>query len=143
MVFWYSHEENGKDSITPLNPKLYRHCVDETITRRKKNTTNDELFTNTNSHHKNVKLTVESNPNRLLDTTFNVNPDGFVTTKVFWKSGKFSAFWNPRIPKRYKNNNINGDLHRAFKIASDFDTEVSIITKKYLALDIQFVLLSQ
>ena len=29
-------------------------------------------------------------------------------------------------------NNINGDLHRALKIASDFDTEVSIITKKYL-----------
>ena len=29
-------------------------------------------------------------------------------------------------------NNINGDLHRAFKTASDFDVEVSILTKKYL-----------
>ena len=29
-------------------------------------------------------------------------------------------------------NNINDDLHRAFKIASDFEAEVSIITKKYL-----------
>ena len=38
----------------------------------------------------------------------------------------------PIIPKRYKSNNINGDLHRAFKNASDFDAEVSIITKKYL-----------
>ena len=27
---------------------------------------------------------------------------------------------------------INGDLHRAFKSTSDFDAEVSIITKKYL-----------
>ena len=27
-------------------------------------------------------------------------------------------------------NNINGDLHRAFKITSDFDAEVYIITKK-------------
>ena len=27
-------------------------------------------------------------------------------------------------------NNINGDLHRAFKIASDFDAEVYIIAKK-------------
>ena len=27
-------------------------------------------------------------------------------------------------------NNINSDLHQAFKIASDFDAEVYIITKK-------------
>ena len=27
---------------------------------------------------------------------------------------------------------MNSDLHRAFKITSDFDVEVSIITKKYL-----------
>ena len=85
-----------------------------------------------NSHHKNIKLTVETNPTRFLDTAFNVNPDGSVTTKVFKKPGKFPAFWNSQIPKKYKRNNINGDLHRAFKIASDFDAEVSIITKKYL-----------
>ena len=36
------------------------------------------------------------------------------------------------IGKRYRRNNINGDLHRAFKIASDFDAEFFIITKKYL-----------
>ena len=85
-----------------------------------------------NSHHKNIKLTVESNPTRFLDTDFNVNPDGSITTKVFRKPGQFPAFWNSQISKRYKRNNINGDLHRALKIASDFDTEVSIITKKYL-----------
>ena len=28
--------------------------------------------------------------------------------------------------------NMNDDLHRAFKIAPDFDAETSIITKKYL-----------
>ena len=61
MVFWYSHEENGKDCVASLNPKLYRHCVDDSITKRKKNATNYELFTNINSHHKNIKLTVESN----------------------------------------------------------------------------------
>ena len=36
------------------------------------------------------------------------------------------------MPKRCKRNNINGDLHRVFKIDSDFDAEVSIITQKYL-----------
>ena len=121
-----------KDCVAPLNLKFYKRYVDDTITKRKKNATNEELFANMNSHHKNIKLTVETNPTRFLDTVFNVNPDGSVTTKVFRKPGKFPAFWNSQIPKRYQRNNINGDLHRAFKIASDFDAEVSIITKKYL-----------
>ena len=129
---WYSHEENGKDCVAPLNPKLYKRYVDDTITKRKKNTINDELFANMNSHHKNIKLTAEKNPTRFLDTAFNVNPDVSMTTKIFRKLGQFPAFWNSQIPKRYKRNNINGDLHRAFKTASDFDAEVSIITKKYL-----------
>ena len=85
-----------------------------------------------NSHHKNIKLTVETNPTRFLDTAFNVNPDGSMTTKVIRKPGKFPAIWNSQIPKRNKRNNINVDLNRAFKIASDFDAEVSIIIKKYL-----------
>ena len=42
------------------------------------------------------------------------------------------AFCSPQIHKRYKRNNINGDLHQAFEIDSDFDAEVSIITKKFL-----------
>ena len=48
-----------------------------------------ELFANMNPHHKNIKLTVESNPTRFFDTAFNPNPDGSVTTKVFQKTGKF------------------------------------------------------
>ena len=89
-----------KDCVAPLNPKFYKRYVDDTITKRRKNTTNDELFANMNSHHKNIKLTVETNPTRFLDTAFNVNPDGSVTTKVFRKPGKFPAFWNSQIPKR-------------------------------------------
>ena len=120
-----------KDCVALLNPKLYKRYVDNTIAKRKKNATN-QLFANMNSHHKNIKLTVEINPTRFRDTAFNVNHDGSVTTIVFGKPGKFPAFWNSQIPKRYKRNNINCDFHRAFKIASDFDAEVSIITKKCL-----------
>ena len=40
-----------KDCVAPLNPKFYQHYVDDTITKRKKNATNDELFANMNSHH--------------------------------------------------------------------------------------------
>ena len=115
-----------------MNPKLYKSYVDDTITKRKKNAANDELFANMNSHHKNIKLTVETDPTRFIDTAFNLNPDGSVKTKVFWKPGKVSAFWNSQIPKRGKRNKIKGDLHRAFNIASNFDSEVSIITRNYI-----------
>ena len=53
-------------------------------------------------------------------------------TKVFGKPRKRSTFWNSQIPKRYKQSDIQGDLHHAFKIASNFDAEVQTITLKYL-----------
>ena len=81
-----------EDCVTPLNPNFYRRCVDDNINKRKKNTANDELFAIMNFHHKNIKLTVQSNPTRFLDTAFNVNSDGSVITKVFRKPGKFPAF---------------------------------------------------
>ena len=66
---------------------LETRYIDDTITKRKQNATNDELFANMNSHHKNKKLTIATNPTRFLDTAFNVNPDGSVTTKVYKKLG--------------------------------------------------------
>ena len=35
------------------------------------------------------------------------------------------------MPKRYKRNAIKGELHRAAKISSNFDTEISKIRMKY------------
>ena len=76
-----------KDCVAYLNPNFYRRYIDNTITKKKKNATNDELFSKMHSHHKNI----ESNPARFFDTAFNVNLDAFVTTKVFEKPGKFAA----------------------------------------------------
>ena len=44
-----------------------------------------------NSHHPNIKLTVETNPTRFLDMAFGKNLDGFVTT-FFHKPGKLPTF---------------------------------------------------
>ena len=66
----------------PLKPKFYKRYVDCTITKRKKNTDFDELFQNMNSHHPNIKLTVETNPTIFLDTVFSKNLDGSVTTNI-------------------------------------------------------------
>ena len=89
-----------KDCTAPLNPKFYHCYVDDTITKRKKNATNDELFPNMNSHPKNIKLTIESNLTRFLDTAFIVNLDGSLKTKIFQKSGKLSSLLE--LPNTYK-----------------------------------------
>ena len=41
--------------------------------------------------------------------------------------------WSSNIPKRYNRNAINGDLHRAKRIATDFDNEIVQIKQKFLA----------
>ena len=41
--------------------------------------------------------------------------------------------WSSNIPKRYKRNAINGDLHRAKRIATDFEKEIVEIKEKFLA----------
>ena len=103
-----------------------------TLSLRERKTDIDELFQGINSHYPNIKLTIATNPTRFLDTAFSKNLDDSVTT-VFRKPGKLPTFWNSQIPKRYVQNNIQGDLHRAFKIGSDFEADVqAIITQKYL-----------
>ena len=120
-----------KERVMTLKPEFYKRYVDNTITRRKKDTDFDQLFHNMNSHHPNIKLTVEANLNRFLDTAFSKNLGGSVTT-VFCKPRKLPTFWNSQIPKRYKRNNMRGDFHRDFKTAWDFEAEIQTITQKYL-----------
>ena len=48
------------------------------------------------------------------------------------KPTKLPVHWSSRIPKRYKRNAINGELHRAKRISSNFNKEVSYIKEKYL-----------
>ena len=50
-----------KVRVMPLKTKFYKRYIDDTITKRKKNTDFDQLFQNENSHHPNfIKLTVET-----------------------------------------------------------------------------------
>ena len=71
-----------KERVVPLKPNFYKRYVDDIITKRKKNTDIDELFQNMNLHHPNIRLTVETNPTRFLDTAFSKNLDGSVTFRL-------------------------------------------------------------
>ena len=81
-----------KERVMTLKPKFYKRYVDGTITKIKKNIGIDKLIRSTNSHHPNIKLTVETNPTIFLDRVFSKNLDGSVTTNVFRKPGKLQTF---------------------------------------------------
>ena len=55
------------DVVAPLKLIFYKRYVDDTYVRKKKNTT-DKLFENFNIYHDNIKLTIEENPTKFLDT---------------------------------------------------------------------------
>ena len=59
--------------VIPANLIFYKRYIDETYVQRKKHETN-KLFIDLNSYHENIKLILEINPNRFLDTeTIRIN----------------------------------------------------------------------
>ena len=116
--------------VKPLNPPFYKRFVDDIYSRRNKSQ-QDVLFEALNNFHPNIKLTIEVNPEKCLDTKILLNNEGVVTTQVYRKENKKAVPWVSKIPKRYKRNTISGDLHRSRKIASNFDIEIRAIKAKY------------
>ena len=91
-----------------------------------------KLFNIINNYHPKITFTVEENPEKFLDTNIKIT-DGKVTTSVHRKVNKLPTHWSSRVPKRYKRNTINGDLHRSYVISSNFENEKSLIKEKYLS----------
>ena len=89
------------------------------------------MFEALNNFHPNIKLTIEVNPEKLLDTKILLNNEVVVTTQVYRKENKKPVPWVSKIPKRYKQNTISGDLYRSRKIASNFHIEIRAIKAKY------------
>ena len=64
-----------------MKPHFYKRYVDDTYIQRKKKEPNS-LFERLNSYHPNIKLTIEKNPTKFLDTIRR----GFeIETKVYKK----------------------------------------------------------
>ena len=120
-----------KDIATPLKPIFYKRFADDIYTRRKKDI-HDKLYERLNNYHPNIKLTIEINPNKFLDTEI-IENEGVIETKVYRMTTKLPVPWASNIPKRYKRNTINTDLYRAKRIATNLDNELVIIKRKFLA----------
>ena len=121
-----------KDIVAPLKPIFCKRFVDDIYTRRKKGI-HDKLYERLNNYHPNIKLTIEINPNKFLDTEI-IESKGVIGTKVCGRTTKLPVPWSSNIPKRYKRNTINTDLHRAKRMATNLDNQL-VIKRKFLAAD--------
>ena len=102
------------------------------IYNRRKKDEFDKVFHALNNYHENIKLTIEINPPKFLDTQL-INIEGrYITTKVYRKKSKIPIHWSSKIPKQYKRNTITTDLHRAGNIASNMKEKIQIIQKRFI-----------
>ena len=120
------------DVVKPLKPKLYKRYVNDSYTKRIKNQP-DKLFEKLNNYHPNIKLAIEVNPSKFLDTKIMIK-NGIIETSLVVKESKIPNDWSSAAPKRYKRNAILGDLHKVHQISSNFELEKQRIKKKYLSV---------
>ena len=118
------------DVVIPSNPIFYRRFVDDIYSRRKLG--DNVLFDELNNYHPNIKLTIEVNPSKILDTKL-ISINGAYKFNVYQKNTKLFSPWTSKTPKRHRRNKINGDLHRSKEYHQTF-------TKKSLFLNLSCLL---
>ena len=84
------------DVVKPLKPKLYKRYGD-IYSKRIKNQP-DKLFEKLNNYHPNIKLTIEVNPSKFLDTEILIK-NGIIETSVVVKESKIPNHWSSVVPK--------------------------------------------
>lgn len=117
----------------PQQQRFYKRFVDDIITKRSSKEP-DTLFEYLNSYHPRIKLTVEVNPVKFLDTKILIRNQS-CKTEVYRKDTKITPHWSSSTPKRFKRNAINGDLTRADRISSNLKKEKLLIWSKYEKAD--------
>ena len=91
------------DVVIPSKPIFYCKFVDGIYSRRKLG--DGVLFDQLNSYHPNIKLTMEVNPSKFLDTKL-TNINGTYEFNIYRKNTKLPSPWTSKTPKRYKRNTI-------------------------------------
>ena len=118
------------DVVTPSKPIFYYGFVDDIYSKWKLG--DNVLFDQLNNYHPNIKLTIEVNPSKFLNTKF-TNINGVYIFNVYRKKPtKLPLPWTSKTTKRYKRNTVNGDLHFSKRISSNFDEENPLIKEKFV-----------
>ena len=105
------------DVVVPIRPFFYKRYIDDIFNRCQKSTSN-VLYDALNNYHPKIKLTIETNPQRFLDTEI-MHITGTIETRIHRKKTKLPIPWTSSIPKRYKRNSIKTELYRAKRVSSN------------------------
>ena len=122
-IFMYETEE---DVVVPAKLIFDKSNVDDTYIRKQKNV-NDQLFQKMNSYLLNIKLTLQENPRKFLDTK--IIRENNTSTQAFTKLTKFPVHWSSNIPINHKQKSITSELHRAEKLTTNFEKKIRRIKK--------------
>ena len=68
------------DVVVPIRPIYFKRQIDDIYNRRQKNT-NDMLCDTLSNYHPKIKLTIDTNPQRFLDTKI-THINGTIETRV-------------------------------------------------------------
>ena len=100
VTFSNSYMVKMKNNVViPFKPIFYRRFVDDIYSRRKLG--GNVLFDRLNSYYPDIKLTIEVNPSKFLDTKL-TNINGTYKFNVYRKNTKLPSPWTSKTPKRYK-----------------------------------------
>ena len=105
---------------------FYRRFVDDIMNKRKKNE-RDVIFEDLNKYHSKINVTIQVNSCKSFDTKI-ISNKGNYSIEAFRKTSKLPVYWSSRVPKRYQQNAIIGDLHRS---NSNFEMEIKVIKPKF------------
>ena len=116
------------DVVIPVRPIVYKRLVD--IYNRRQKNTSDLLYDALSKYHSKIKLTIETHPQRFWDSEI-THINGTIEIRVHRNKTKLPIPWTSNIPKRYKRNAIETELHRTKRISSNFTSEVTFIRNKF------------
>ena len=95
LDIWMVKMENN--IVIPHQPIFYKSCVDNITNRRKKHE-EDLLFKKVNNYQPKIKLIIEINPTKSLDTEI-IILNNEVVTSAHRKESKLPVPWESKVPK--------------------------------------------
>ena len=118
----------GRKSSCATESHLLQKYFDDTYVRRKKNEA-DELYIALNFFYNNIRLKIEKNLKKYLDSHTSRNINDTNAFKVVYKQAKLPTKWSSAISKLYNQNiwNIRENLFRSSRIGSDFKHELELM----------------
>ena len=99
-VSWHTHSQNWEWISKTNEPSILKTICWQHIQQKEQVSARCLIWSLSYNFHPNIKLTIEVNPGKLLDTKIILNNEGVVTTQVYQKENEKAIPWVSKILKR-------------------------------------------